>query len=68
VSDIAVTATAASNATVHAIAPANIAVNGAVIAKLHGDDWGEIIASDVVDPWTIISTTTTEPVNPWTII
>ena len=67
-SNIAVTATAVSNATIHAGAAANIAVNGAVIAKLHGDDWGNISVSDVVDPWTIISTTATEPVNPWTIL
>jgi len=51
----------------------------AVSASIDGDAWGNINTSDVdlwddtsassdVDPWTIISTTTTEPVNPWTII
>ena len=67
-SDILVTATAVSNATIHGLAPSNIAVNGAVIAKIQGDDWGDIISTSEVDPWTTISTTTSEPVNPWTII
>jgi len=67
-SDILVTATATSNATVHIVAASNIAVNGAVIAKIQGDDWGDIISASEVDPWTTISTTASEPVNPWTII
>ena len=67
-SDILVTATATSNATVHIVAASNIAVNGAVIAKIQGDDWGDIISASEVDPWTTISTTASEPVNPWTIL